>query len=286
MLLKRKPGLSLEEFVERYEREHVPLVEKHASRMRHYSRHYLHPGSHVVHGDVVLEPEYDVITELWYDDRRAFEEQQQSLRDRPEALAAVVADEETLFDRTKSRTVYVEDRVSRVGGSVDDELTLAVRRLQDKDQIVDLVHRYSYLVDHKQPDELMELFTDDCVVDYGPGLGQPVRGRTAFRAMFGANREPSDERPGFLVTSHHNANVLVTFQGDDRASVLTSLYAWHRTTTGGTPRVWGYYHDVVVRTSEGWRISERQLRVAGNEGWDVGWHPLIDPAEGDSSPGR
>ena len=70
-----------------------------------------------------------------------------------------------------------------------------MRRLHDKDQIVDLVHRYSYLVDHKQPDELMELFTEDCVVDYGPGLGPPVRGRAAFRGMFGANAGPLNSVP-------------------------------------------------------------------------------------------
>jgi len=112
MLLKRKPGLSLEEFIERYEGEHVPLAEKFATRITHYSRHYLYPGSHVIHGDEVAEPEYDVITELWYDDREAFLEQQESLRSRPEAIAAVIADEEEVFDRTKSRTVFVEDRVS------------------------------------------------------------------------------------------------------------------------------------------------------------------------------
>jgi hypothetical protein len=83
----------------------------------------------------------------------------------------------------------------------------------------------------------------------------------------------------FLVSSHHNANVLVSFETDDLANVRTSVYAWHHTTAGGTPRVWGYYHDVVVRTLEGWRFSKRQLRVAGNQGWDVDWHPLIDPAE-------
>lgn len=161
-----------------------------------------------------------------------------------------------------------------------EELARTVRRLQDKDQIVDLVHRYSYLVDHRRAEELMELFTEDCVVDYGPGLAPPIRGLAALRAMFGVEREPSDDGPGFLATSHHNANVLVTFEDEDRASVLTSLYAWHRTTTGGTPRVWGYYHDVVVRTPDGWRIAERQMRVAGNEDWDVEWHPLIEPTGG------
>jgi len=205
ILLKRKPGLSLEEFIKRYEGEHVPLAERHTTSLQGYIRHYLNPASHVVQGDVIEEPEYDVITELWYQDRAAFEQQQKSLRRRPEAIAAVIADEEALFDRTKSRTVYVDDHVSVLGGSMEDDLARSLRQLFDKDEIVDLVHRYSYYVDHRLYDELAELFTEDCVVDYGPGVAPPVRGRAAFRKMFGL---PGG---GFAATSHHNANVFVTF---------------------------------------------------------------------------
>ena len=113
-----------------------------------------------------------------------------------------------------------------------DGIERAVRRLVDKDEIVDLVHRYSYYVDQKFYDEIAELFTEDCVVDYGPGVGPPVQGRTAFRAMFGAGR-------GFVVTSHHNANVLVSFEGDDRASVRTSCYALARDVARGDTRASG-----------------------------------------------
>jgi len=52
---------------------------------------------------------------------------------------------------------------------MDSDVEAAVRQLIDKDQIIDLVHRYSYCVDHRLYDEVVELFTEDCVVDYGPG---------------------------------------------------------------------------------------------------------------------
>lgn len=143
----------------------------------------------------------------------------------------------------------------------------ALRWLLDKDEIIDLVHRYSYYVDHKLYDELVELFTEDCVVDYGPGVAPPARGRAAFRSMFGL---PGG---GFAATSHHNANVLITREDEDRASVRTSVYAWHRRIDGTTARLWGYYHDTVVRGADGWRIATRELRVHGVEGWEVEWHP-------------
>ena len=273
LLMKRKPGLSLAEFIERYESIHVPLAEKHARGLLRYERHYLHPSPTDLYGNEVGEPEYDVLTELWYADRDAFAKTHSGLSRHPERVADIIADEEKLFDRSKSRFAILEDRISDLGARgprVDLERDL--RRLLDKDEIVDLVHRYSYFVDHQLHDQLAELFSEDCVVDYGPGFGPPVRGRKAFRAMLGA-------KSGFVATSHHNANVLVTFEGDDRASVLTSVYAWHRTPKGATPQIWGYYHDVVRRTADGWRLAERQLRAAGHEHWAPKMHPLVDAAD-------
>ncbi|MBL7493339.1 nuclear transport factor 2 family protein [Frankia sp. AgB1.9] len=174
--------------------------------------------------------------------------------------------------------MFVEDRVSNLpagGATLAGDSERALRRLLDKDEIVDLVHRYSYLVDHRLHDQLADLFTEDCVVDYGPAVGPARHGRPALRAMFGDSTDPR----GFLATSHHNANVLVTFDGNDRAVVLTSVYAWHQAPQGATPRVWGYYHDVAVRTVDGWRLAERQLRVAGTEHWPGEWHPLA-PTKG------
>ena len=145
----------------------------------------------------------------------------------------------------------------------------AIGRLIDKDQIIDLVHRYSYFVDHGLYDDVVGLFTEDCVVDYGP-MAPPVDSRARLRQMFG-----HPER-GFAATSHHNANVLVKFDDADRASVRTSVYAWHNRADGSAPQLWGYYHDTVVRDREGWRIANRQLRVLGVEGdWDMEWHPAV-----------
>jgi SnoaL-like domain/EthD domain len=265
LLLKRNPSLSMAEFIERYESVHVPAVLRNATRLRRYERHYLHPGRHVVFGDVVAEPEYDVLTELWYDDMAALDEQQEWLRDHPDRVEAVIEDEESLFDRSKSRLVFVEDRLSDLGNEATGFDPMA--RLKDESEIADLVHRYSYFVDRRRYDELAELFTEDCVVDYGPGLSPAVRGRAAFRGLFGVGR-------GFDATSHHNANVLISFEGDGRATVSTSVYAWHRRPDGSMPRVWGSYDDVVVRTPDGWRFAERRLRVAGTEDWDAEWYPL------------
>ena len=74
LLLKRKPGMTMAEFMERYETIHAPMGTKVGTKTRFYARHYLHPGRHPIFGDEVQEPEYDVVTELWYDDIDAFNE--------------------------------------------------------------------------------------------------------------------------------------------------------------------------------------------------------------------
>ena len=162
---------------------------------------------------------------------------------------------------------------------MDRDEAASIRWLIDKDQIIDLVHEYSYRVDHRLYDQVVELFTEDCVVDYGPGW-QPVHSRAQLREMFG------HPEGGYAATSHHNANVLVTFVGPDHASVRTAVYAWHKRSDGVTPQLWGYYHDTVVRLSEGWRISRRQLRVLGVEDWPMEMHPALDSDLGLADPER
>ena len=39
LMMKRKPGLSLEEFIDHYERVHVPLALTNARNLVHYERH-------------------------------------------------------------------------------------------------------------------------------------------------------------------------------------------------------------------------------------------------------
>ena len=152
---------------------------------------------------------------------------------------------------------------------MDSDAVAAVGRLVAKDEIIDLVHLYSYCVDHRLYDDVVELFTEDCVVDYGPGY-RTVRSRADLRRIFG------NPEGAFVATSHHNANVLVTFGDLDHASVRTSVYAWHQRSDGVTPRLWGYYHDSVVRGPGGWRIAERQLRVLGTENWVGVMHSAIE----------
>ncbi|HET8612246.1 MAG TPA: EthD domain-containing protein [Sphingomonas sp.] len=107
-LLKRRPDLSMEEFVRRYETGHAKLGERllKGSAVR-YVRRYLHPVPTPETG-VVEEGEHDVVMEIWYPDRATWEAVMKRFS-APEVMDEIVADEETLFDRSKSRFFLVEE---------------------------------------------------------------------------------------------------------------------------------------------------------------------------------
>lgn len=113
-LLKRHPDLSVEAFRDLYESRHARLGEKHARRAARYVRRYLEPLPELFTGSQI-EPEHDVITELWYNSRADYEADMAQLS-KPEVMAEIVADEETIFDRSKHRLYTVDECDSPCGG--------------------------------------------------------------------------------------------------------------------------------------------------------------------------
>ena len=110
MFMKRRPGMSLEAFRDYYENHHAPLCEKYTSGVNRYIRRYLtaHPNPETGANE---ELQFDVITELWFDDEDIF-------RGTVEYLSStimsdeVVEDEKQLFDRTRTRMATVVERES------------------------------------------------------------------------------------------------------------------------------------------------------------------------------
>lgn len=106
-LIKRKPGMSREDFVRYYEEHHAPLALKHFPTFRTYVRNYpiAIPGRE--------EPDFDCITEFWFDDMEAALKVQEILGDyRTEVGKIFLADEEKFQDRSNTRTFLIDERVS------------------------------------------------------------------------------------------------------------------------------------------------------------------------------
>lgn len=103
--LTKRPDLSSDDFLDYYENHHVPLVLSHAPMPEVYKRNYL------VRGDTAnLESatvEFDVVTELAWEDRAGFENWITAL-----GVPAIAEDEGRFLDRSKTKAYVIVERVS------------------------------------------------------------------------------------------------------------------------------------------------------------------------------
>lgn len=104
LLLKRKPGLSREEFSRRYEEVHAPLVLSHLRTMKKYVRNYAiaSPGAG--------EPDFDCITEVWFDNMKELKRVQDFYQS--DVGEVIRNDEERFIDRSKMLSFLVEEKAS------------------------------------------------------------------------------------------------------------------------------------------------------------------------------
>jgi 3-phenylpropionate/cinnamic acid dioxygenase small subunit len=116
-------------------------------------------------------------------------------------------------------------------------------------EIHQLLGRYGHIVDAQEWDRFDELFTADAVLDYtGVRAPEVLHGLAAIQHYFRAANHPS---------AHHVVNIVVTEQ-DDEVRVHSKFFApYTRPTHDATRWYGGDYHDVVVRTPAGWRITRR-----------------------------
>jgi len=130
---------------------------------------------------------------------------------------------------------------------------------RDRQEIIDLTIAYGWLLDHGPRDQLSTVFTQDAVADYG---GQVFVGLDAIV-------DKVEQALGPLTISQHIvSNQQVTVVGD-AASCRCYLHAQHH--RAGTPGgdnyvIAGRYLDKLIRTNDGWRITQRQLVVDWTEG--------------------
>ena len=101
-LLKRKPGISLEEFSKHYEEVHVPLAMKHFPFKR-YARNYIaSPGAE--------ELGFDCVTEVWFETMEDCEAA--ATFSTSKDYKVISDDEEKFMDRDKIIAFIVDERVT------------------------------------------------------------------------------------------------------------------------------------------------------------------------------
>ena len=115
-LIKRKPGISQEEFIKHYEEVHAPLALKHFPTFRRYVR------NHIIKPPGTDEPDFDCITEIWYDDMLGVKAvidalggyKDDDISGYTTELGRIFRDDEEKFmDRSNRVSFLVDERVSK-----------------------------------------------------------------------------------------------------------------------------------------------------------------------------
>ena len=113
MFMKRRPGMTVEEFRDYYENVHSKLGEKYARNLTRYVRRYIDPQPHAETGPWD-DPSFDVILELWLDDEDAYRQLLHAMSTTV-MPREIVEDEARLFDRSSFRIATVVESESDLG---------------------------------------------------------------------------------------------------------------------------------------------------------------------------
>ncbi|WP_067674472.1 nuclear transport factor 2 family protein [Nocardia miyunensis] len=156
----------------------------------------------------------------------------------------------------------------------DSDHAAAVRRLVDKEEILALLTRYTYLCDAREGTAwIREIFTEDGTDDHNL-FGQAFQGWDAIESMFARSSQNLD------ATAHFISNTEIEVDGDRaKARTYTQCWTWLRASRDqGAVRPCDYvyvgvYNDDLVRTENGWRIKYRKMTPLGTGALGIGTGP-------------
>jgi 3-phenylpropionate/cinnamic acid dioxygenase small subunit len=124
---------------------------------------------------------------------------------------------------------------------------------ETRQDVADLLVRYATGIDARDWSLLRSCFTDDCEADYGD-IGRWTSG-DEITAWMRATHEPLGH------TLHRISNVRVGSDGEVvTARSYVDVIVLGPGNVGGAQAA-GYYDDVVVEASDGWKIARRKYTM-------------------------
>jgi len=124
-----------------------------------------------------------------------------------------------------------------------------LQELTDRQEIVDVITRYTRAIDTRSWDDLDAVFTDDAVLDYS-AVGGPAESLAVARPWV------AQGLAGFLRYQHVIGQVSIELDGDTATATAyftNPMVAPNSDGTENLVEVGGYYHHDLVRTPAGWR---------------------------------
>jgi 3-phenylpropionate/cinnamic acid dioxygenase small subunit len=137
-----------------------------------------------------------------------------------------------------------------------------LQALADRLDIEDVLTRYAWALDSKQFDDLDRVFTPDAHVDYTSSGGE-AGAYPDVKAWL------AKVLPHFPAYQHLVTNKQITVDGDratSRSEFYNPMVMAQRDGTTSIFFVGGEYHDQLVRTPDGWRITDRLEKSIWTDG--------------------
>ena len=131
-------------------------------------------------------------------------------------------------------------------------MPMTLQEISDRFEIMDLETDYCAAIDTNNIEALDTIFTKDALIDYSKA-GGPKTDLETIKKFLKANL-------GVLPRQHSISNYKITITGDRAKVICLCINPLELPSQGDGKQVaiWGiWYHDTVVRTSEGWRIKEK-----------------------------
>lgn len=138
-----------------------------------------------------------------------------------------------------------------------------LHRIEAITEIKELTARYCYHVSRKEGDAVVELFTDDGVLDgSSAGMGR-IEGREALVAFYRPAVTQAEETLPFI------QNHIIDVNGDDATGTCALEARFSR--GGRSITVAGHYEDTYRRVDGRWLFAERKLFFNHVVPLDTGW---------------
>ena len=134
------------------------------------------------------------------------------------------------------------------------DLGARITRLEDVEAIKKLKAKYWRCVDRRQPDEIVDLFTDDAVAEFSH------RGRFEGRdAIMAFVRQVAQETT--TIRTHHGHNPEIEITGDYTAKGTWQIFHYMIDDQANKGRRQsGFYYDEYAKVNGEWKIKSAQLR--------------------------
>lgn len=148
---------------------------------------------------------------------------------------------------------------------------------QIRNQVENLMYSYCDFVDRAMTKSLIDLFTEDAILDYG--FGRVFSGRKTILELFETRLK------NYQATSHHLSNIRIISVNDNQVEISSSIYAWHKLKDGSHAEVWGKYSNLLEVADNSLKISFHKIRAAGSSGFatPAGLPSAFEPIESPSS---